>query len=869
MSFWATAYDLPHLAGADKKVAYIPALDYRFGKHADAFREEGSLTVPAAWERLSEVVHVDPSDHSNDVGSVIHVYQTGKVGSDDRPVPVASWVVGRLPDDLNSKATGKATLSGKGLTAWVLDRLQLRPYDYPRNPTRQPDWIFGAPNGSGLIQEGDFEEPYFTNGGFEEGNANQWQGTDIGGGFGSGFITAANDPAWAEDGDWYAQVTAFGNNGGARRSLSGLIPGEEYTVVGFLRGQTSGVRLRVGVQEVESASHTNAYEDNGYWWAEVGNAAENMGSTTGSWQETTLTFIAASTSVEIVVVYVGGAAPVTWGVDTWSISGLFETVDGWRMRVFGNGTYTTVFTQTTSEAYTGVGSLMWKGFEGPHTSPTGQIMYGTLGPTTRFNATVGRMYTARMRVKHDEATTQTLIMSVRRETPLGGAGIPSGTSLYLATQTLDVPADTWVEFQVSFEADVSDLSLNIRYYRSENTDVGLIETPLTFVDRVSVWEGLPAITLGDLSERMFANRAPWLSHSYTTTHDSANQPWDETRGFSPREGDTLGQIFEAAQRLWGYVVRVRFDRVLNEYFLDIYNPGWVEEDHSTTTTGMLLVGSNILGGETVVREPEGSVIRVTTDSGAWIEATNTDLYDTWGEADVLLNAGMGSDGDLTDILTNAHLRNVDQMVTVQASMTEHGATVPLKDFDVHHSVGVELGASNPIPRSDMVVTSIVVSGGPSQHPEIQVYVNSDAFASTGAAALAEAVRRLLRRTERRVQPAQTVIMSGEGGGAGGGDPSIVVAASDATDLSKGKADHVATGTGDEALILSVEESAPTTRIVLTEGGYHLDDVLTVGSDFGPNHVHGMGSPVTFLWGEVTVRPGSLLSDVAVVGFTPV
>lgn len=87
-------------------------------------------------------------------------------------------------------------------------------------------------------------------------------------------------------------------------------------------------------------------------------------------------------------------------------------------------------------------------------------------------------------------------------------------------------------------------------------------------------------------------------------------------------------------------------------------------------------------------------------------------------------------------------------------------------------------------------------------------------------------------------------------GGGGGSPTIVVAASDATDISKQKADLVCTGTNDEATILEAIDIITTTgvggRVLLTEGEFSFtaDNDSIIQSNQAGLIIEGMGPEAT-------------------------
>lgn len=117
-------------------------------------------------------------------------------------------------------------------------------------------------------------------------------------------------------------------------------------------------------------------------------------------------------------------------------------------------------------------------------------------------------------------------------------------------------------------------------------------------------------------------------------------------------------------------------------------------------------------------------------------------------------------------------------------------------------------------------------------------------------------------------------------GGGGGMPTVVVAASDASDLSKSKADYVCSGGNDQSVIgeaLSVLPTSPRTmgRLVFTEGTFTLvggtsSDIFDVsnqrwiqGSGKGSTRIYIAGNATTTGRVIFDIRGGSTISDLRI------
>jgi parallel beta-helix repeat protein len=114
---------------------------------------------------------------------------------------------------------------------------------------------------------------------------------------------------------------------------------------------------------------------------------------------------------------------------------------------------------------------------------------------------------------------------------------------------------------------------------------------------------------------------------------------------------------------------------------------------------------------------------------------------------------------------------------------------------------------------------------------------------TGQAATDNAVAGLLaayRKPQRKSPPGVRIF-------GGGGQPTITVAAFDASNISQGKADLVCEGVNDDQTVQQAFDMLPTRggKIVLTEGNFHFGSVGVIlpSRDF---HMHGMGRDATIV-----------------------
>lgn len=753
MTLWAEAWDLPHLATPGKKVAYIPVLQGRFGRHADAFREEGSVEVPAAWNRLDDVLTIDTADHSNDVGSVIHLYQRDVLGADSKPIVVGSFVAERYPESLASKAVASTEISGRGLTSYFLDRVRLWARDYPANPTAEDDWIFGGEN-------------ILTNPGLEDGD-----------------LLSAEWAVWMEDdvasGTWQINI-------------GGDLTDPFAWDVSAADIRTEVIDAIPGLIDL-TVSGSGTEEDP--WVLTV---TDPSGEAFPSFTAVDIDLGPGAATVLFETIHSGGTGRQLEG---WERSqnldrggrehGLYSS-DGFRLTTSGE------------PVRTGAYALRINGL----------TRYA--GAQQRVNVIPGHTYTASVWVFTSSATN--IFRFVIRDKYDGFIGGPQGLG------GITIPINTWTEFTFTFVAPTDMVIMRIAVV-GDTVDGPAVNPSPFYVDDGSMAPGIPATTIGDILLQMKADAdvdhaveagreaLTFITPTFDETLDSAGAAWDSVRKMTLGAGDTYGQIAEAMQRLWGYVIRIRFDREDNVYYWDAFNPGYMAFDHSTTgTTGTLMSGMNIRAGEAIRRAPEATAWQAFTDEGEWQEDTDAALQPSWGWADGPVTKVAAFWDELPDILTAGITTNREQMVSIEVDAAPKAQVIPLQHIDIFHKVRVNLGGANSIVPQDLIVTSIVTSFKPGAAPSYQVFVNSDAFASTGAAALAEAVRRLLRRGTRDKKDFGGTVS----GGGGAGVPRIVLGALLASERSRAKSDFVSDG-GNEEEIFEIALTEGIGEVRLTEG----------------------------------------------------
>ena len=104
----------------------------------------GSITIPTD-ARLSEILLVDPTDHTNDVGSMIRAYWNDSHYYD--------FYANRATIDVSETGGRSATITGGGPGS-VLERTIVYPKDWPESG--ELDWVWGPQNA--LLENPGFED---------------------------------------------------------------------------------------------------------------------------------------------------------------------------------------------------------------------------------------------------------------------------------------------------------------------------------------------------------------------------------------------------------------------------------------------------------------------------------------------------------------------------------------------------------------------------------------------------------------------------------------------------------------------------------------------------------------------------------------
>lgn len=846
MSIWLELWKRPGHATFGRLQNDVPA---RSGGFTDTLNGigSGSATVPSSWPYFDEVLLTDPDTAANSTVGLFRWYS-----SESPTTPIFEWEpTSLLPAGAKNEHT--VDVSGNGMKG-VLSKARLEPWDWDGTDVfapNVPDWVYG---GNQILQNGGFETTPLPNGGFEDGTNDYWETTQDDGVLNASTgMVAVNNPAGAESGDWYGLVNPTGNMSGAQRTISGLTVGNIYQITGFLMDPTaSGDRFRAGVTDVAKATHLNAYREDDYWWAELDNVPMGTGASDGTWQSFTLMFLASSTTAKLVIVYSEVGAGPDFRIDTWNIEGDGVGLYPWEPRYPDR---TNFFGYETSIVHSGVSSVQVQGNDLRYVSPFGVSGYGRIGIQQAKVLKVGQPYKASVWVRQDSGSTQRFDLAIIRQSPKGVEGSPG--SSFMAAEIVDIPSGVWTQITLPFVADVQEVFFYVSWMYTGAFDDNLHPSPTYYVDDAQLFEGLVPTTVGDILLQLYRDATsdhpprvvwdddanpgtPYLTPDFTELVDSAGQPWDNSElEIRLTMRMSYSQIMAEFANSYGYEYRIiPDDPEAGTWLWQVFNPGTLGTDR----TG--LPGPAIQGGST---DTQRSLRRFSPSTDLMVEgvgritsrARNATLITALGrnENSKLDREAAGEDG--------ASAAASEGIAAALISGASYSYT--LVEPDVEPLSGYELGDLLNIidpPELDETAARFVgltVSTSP-DGTEWEVQFGQSSI--TGQAAVAQAVADILAKFE---YPDEL----GTGGGATlGGEAGMItvgVAAADASQTSKDKADFLCTGSEDDQTIMAALEACHTAgggTVWLSEGNYIVEpDQIIVGFSQSypvPMTLRGMG-----------------------------
>lgn len=645
----------------------LPALT-QFSIHRGLFGQ-GIAVMPNDYARLSEIISVDPLDHLNDVSSIIRAY----IG-DDHLYDFWSSRLSLIP---NETATRTGTLTG-GSPGARLEKTKVWPYDYPENPSVEPDWRYGftqnlLTNGDMSVRPDGLQNP----GAEEETTAGWFTTADEITGVGAPSSFEAIEGPGAHTGSWYFQVTGDVFEG-ARQDFP-TIEGKTYTVsvwVSALAGQL----YRFSCDGAASVTTGTAFN----------NSAYVDGTGTNVYVQHTLVFVAddsGSGRIHITsrstnqTINFDDAKAVGWGLG----------VEPWRAR--GD---MTIFEGSTDYSNSGTHSLKFR--------PSSGII-GNDKPSQSFQVVPNSEVFARIFVFHTEAAARLFRMVIVKP------GVDPNTSNIASIQK-SVSPFTWTEISGGGFSTMATIEIEARW------DEASIPVGSLYVDTCVAHQGRDAATAGkfmlDQLTDAGVTHAPtrealtWVVPTFSEGLDSSGAAWIERLDLVGKRGASFRRLLEILLD-YRYEARFRANPAdETEILFDLYNPGNMGTDYTTGDGGAVTHSGLVSAGPLIVREPGASSARVEGDDNYWAEALNSDLQTAWGDIEAYQGSTELLAGDSLDSLASGIVVG-DDTATVLVKFSNPDR-VPGIDYDIGDWVILSIG-EEWLTAGRYRVTDIVVESG--------------------------------------------------------------------------------------------------------------------------------------------------------------
>lgn len=655
------AWTRPETATFERRFPITPVVDWKLQLGLFGF---GILVVPADYPRLGDLLTVDAADHTNDVATLIRAY----VGDNW----LFDFYAARVSIDVNETGTRVATITGR---TSALDTTRVRQFDYPTNPSVEPDWRYGY--GPELVSNGTFEdEPgSIQNPGAEDGTTLGWYST----GDPVTLIGVPNSFKAVQtehhSGTWSFEVQA--DNGEGVLQEFPTVEGASYPVEVWVKA-AAGVTYKVEVLNATAASPGTLFNGAGY--------VNGVG--TGSWVKESVTIIAdagGSSAIQITsrqtaaTFYFDGVTVVGYGIGT----------EPWKAR----GSMS-LFEVSSSFAHSGTYSLKWK--------PSSGIL-GNDKAWQTLQVKPGSRVHASAWVYHTEAAARDFRIVILQP------GVDPNVS-NIASVLVSVPPSTWTELNAGGVSQLPTVEVEVRWDETGNPTNDL------YLDDVSVHQGTAAATAGKILNDLLAaatapatrNALAHLTPTFSDTADSNGDPWDRNISITIKRGQTYRRVVELLASRYGYEMRIRAnpadDTVL---WFDVYNPDGMGTDYSATDGGAVTASGVVSVGPLIRREPQAVYAMIEGDGQEWGEALNTTLQTAWGDLETYDGATELSVGTLATIASG--LTTGASMETVVAKMIGPDL-IPGVDYNYGDVVYVIVG-DDLLPAGTYRVVDIAVESG--------------------------------------------------------------------------------------------------------------------------------------------------------------
>src|SRR3990172_5156027 len=685
MGYWFEVWTLPSSASFVRKIGYLPVIDdsWSFSDEIDKTRARGVVSVPASYDRLNEILYVDDSDHTNDVGAMIRVFRRTSPAA-ATPSPVFEFYVEEREDVLVNKAVGQVVLSGREITAAALDRVVLLPFDFPPPPSRHINHQYGADN---ILRDPGFEEPEKTN------EVTRIHFTGVTGG------------------TWTITVNSL--------------------VTANIVWNPSRTAIETAVEDLSNVVDVDVQGD---------------GTVTNPWEISFVDPGGVDLVVSANGAGLTGPAPVLtlfqhvqggvlrspfWEKSRNPVTGVLH------------GEFTT-FQVSTINPDTGTYAMLMNAANTSDNDYPGiqQTVRVEPGVTYRAGVRVRPAVVAdlwRLVIRDTLDSYDPISTSL----PYSGSSFPLGQYSNLDTPIIggrgflmwNTVEEVIFRFAYVGGGDAGDVKIDNAYLAPGQpaATLGAIWLDLLNDCRVDHITQRPVV-LG------------WVTPTFTALVDSDGVAWPEPLAIELNVDATYLEIAMDFFSRWEYEHRFRWDVGANAYKFDAFVPRGMGTNFVGSTHPAINLGQNVLTAPMVMRMPKASWVIGHAADKSWIIKENVTLKSKFGSMESGLRTGGVASTSLQALLNTNETDTLAQMFGTEFTMgdDDNQQVVPIRDFRAGDTVTTNLG--NRAAKFGRRVESIVVHGGKGGRAKtIGVHTSSIVYASSGVAGVVEGVRRLLRR----------------------------------------------------------------------------------------------------------------------------
>lgn len=753
----------------------------------------GAFQIPVGSSQLNQILYKDPDNPALDIESLIRVYRAGVL------TPDYEFFADNAPNLLTE--SGLLQFSGGGIET-EFDKLRVLPFDYPRRPTLDQHWLFGSDRNA--VRNGGFEDNPFgiTNPGFEDGTPLPWWAGAVDGVSASiSVVTTA-----PRTGTFHLRIQALLQEGGATTTLR-VVPNKSYQISFWGRTDAGTTSWQLGASGPATmipgaGASLIAIPASPGGYEVVSNANFN---TTYAFHSVTFTTAPDQTSAAISIRCLAAPTKVLY-VDDVSSAGFGIGVAPWQ------AVEVVDFGVDNSNPRTGT----WAG-EVTGMSPQNGFIYQILTP-----AQVGVTYTVTAYIGATASSAGTLFALNIRDLRFD--------RIAQVSHVLGA-AGSYTEFQVTFvtpdflPGTPPGLQLQIVNEGAAATNI--------WVDDVTLIQGQAATTVGDIMQQLMDDinvnhvaetppfdvpGKPWLTYTtFTAVLDSNGAAWNDPEiSMTIREGTRYSDVLNAFVRL-GYEWELVPDPVTDgEWELKIYNPGG--KGSVLPDEIGLVAGSADIGGP-VSRSRMPSNWLLTRGSGGVFDVTQNAASLGAVQFQMGYSQALDIDDDLTAAIRGADqmAENIDAGIALQLSLapTDPDQLIPGRDFTVGDALAVTVPGVivRGVRRCESHTVTLKADPGDEAPLTFVVSFLSENYASGGGGAsiggtdnrIARGLELVMRKLERTEDPeaaeaADPIVVGGKGG-----EMTYSIAAANASESSKGKADFICTGANDHVVFSQVED----------------------------------------------------------------